>query len=76
MRTRWIPGTFTPSVFHERVHGELLGENAGAVLVGEGSVQIDDGGSRIDQVDGADVGCGRQRMGGAGLLVDAQERAQ
>ena len=51
---------------HQRIHGELLAENAGAVLVGEGSIQIDDGRARIDQVDGADVRRRRQRMRSAG----------
>src|ERR1039458_3784248 len=61
---------------HQRIHGELLAENAGAMLVGEGSIQIDDGRARSDQVDGADVRRQSQRMGSARLLVDAQQCAQ
>src|SRR5216684_5752590 len=38
---------------HQRVYGELLVENAGAVLVGERGIQIDDGRARIDQIDAA-----------------------
>src|ERR1700716_798402 len=61
---------------HQRVYGELLVENAGAVLVGKGGIQIDDGRAWIDQVDAANVRRRGQRMGGARLLVDAQQRAQ
>ena len=61
---------------HQRIYGELLVENAGAMLVGERGIQIDDGGARINQVDAADVRGRSQRMGGAGLLVDAQQGAQ
>src|SRR5208283_2470876 len=53
---------------HQRIHGELLAENAGAMLVGEGSIQINDGRARSDQVDGADVGRRRQRMRSVRLL--------
>ena len=41
----------------QRIYGELFAENAGAVLVGEGGIQIDDGGAGIDEVDAADVRC-------------------
>jgi len=34
--------------FHQRIHGELLAENPGAVLVGKGGIQIDDGRVGID----------------------------
>src|SRR5258707_3965731 len=61
---------------HQRVYGKLLVENAGAVLVGERGIQIDDGCARIDQVDAANVRRWGQRMGGARLLVDTQQSAQ
>src|SRR6266849_8264882 len=61
---------------HQRIYGELLAENAGAVLVGEGGIQIDDGRTRIDEVDAADVRGWSQRMRRSRLLVDAQQRAQ
>src|ERR1700693_3263483 len=57
---------------HQRVYGELLVENAGAVLVGEGGIQIDDSCARIDQVDAANVRRRSYRMGRARLLVDTQ----
>jgi len=37
----------TPRV-PQRIHGELLAENPGAVLVGKGGIQIDDGRVGID----------------------------
>src|SRR6266403_4630131 len=61
---------------HHGVYGELLVENAGAVLVGERGIQIDDSSARIDQVDAANVRRWGQRMGGARLLVDTQQSAQ
>ena len=46
----------------ERGDGEFFGENAGAVAVGEGGVDVDDGESGIDEVDAANVGAGRERV--------------
>src|SRR5208282_2291977 len=62
--------------FNEGVDGELFAENAGAVLVDEGGVEIDEGCSGIDEVDGADIGCGGEGMGGSGQLVEAQQGAE
>ncbi len=45
--------------FHQRIHGELLDLNAGAMLVGKGGVEVDNRRSRIDQntrVRRSDVG--------------------
>ncbi len=48
--------------FDQGVDGELFAEDAGAVLVGEGGVEIDNGDSGIDEVDAADVGGGSERV--------------
>jgi len=62
--------------FHQRIHGELLAENAGAVLVREGGIKVNHGSTGIYEENAADVRGWSQRMDGARFLVDAQERAQ
>src|SRR5467141_2634938 len=61
---------------YQRIYGELFVENAGAVLVSECGIQIDDGSARIDQVDAAYIRRRGQGMGSARLLVDTQQSAQ
>lgn len=46
----------------ERGDGEILHENSGAVTVGEGGVEVDDGDSRIDKEDASDFGARSQRV--------------
>ena len=49
---------------NERGDCELLGEHAGAVPIGEGSVDVDDGEARVDKIDAANFRPDRQRVRG------------
>ena len=46
----------------QRGDREFLDQHAGAVSVGEGGVQVDDGDAGIDQVDAANVGAGPENV--------------
>jgi len=57
----------------QRRDGQILDQHAGAVRVGKGAVQVNDGDSGIDQKDTVDVGAGAKNVG-RGLVEIARQQ--
>ncbi len=60
----------------QRGDGQFFDQDAGAVSVGEGGVQVDDGDSGIDQKDAADVGAGAEHVGRGLVEIEGEQGAQ
>ncbi len=71
-----MPGVLAEMVWISDVTVKFFDEDAGAVSVGKGGVQVDDGDSGIDQKDAADVGAGAENVGRGLVEIEREQGAQ